>query len=67
MPGMSGRELVEQARQLSPDTVILCTSGYVFPGQEENDVTYLQKPFTSRELLSKVKLALEAGALSVNA
>ena len=58
MPGMSGRELVEQARQLHPDSRVLCTSGYVFTGNEENHPDYLQKPFTSRELLLKVKAAL---------
>ncbi len=58
MPGMSGRELVEQARQLRPELRVLCTSGYVFSGNEENNSTYLQKPFTSRELLLKVKAAL---------
>ena len=58
MPGMSGRELVEQARKTAPDLRILCTSGYVFPGKDESDIAYLQKPFTSRELLIKVKNAL---------
>ncbi len=58
MPGMSGRELVEQARKTVPDLRILRTSGYVFPGKDENDIAYLQKPFTSRELLIKVKNAL---------
>lgn len=58
MPGMSGRELVDQARKTLPDLRVLCTSGYVFPGKDENDIAYLQKPFTSRELLAKVKNAL---------
>ena len=58
MPGMSGRELVEQARQLHPELRVLSTSGYVFSGKEEADASYLQKPFTSRELLLKVKHAL---------
>ena len=31
MPAMSGRELVEHIRQLSPATRIICTSGYVWP------------------------------------
>ena len=58
MPGMSGRELVEQARQLRPELRVLSTSGYVFPGKNEDDGAYLQKPFTSRELLLKVKHSL---------
>jgi nitrogen-specific signal transduction histidine kinase len=58
MPAMSGRELVEHIRQLSPATRIICTSGYVWPAGQENDGAYLQKPFTSHELLLKVKQAL---------
>lgn len=58
MPGMSGRELVDQTRRLCPATRVLCTSGYTFPGKEDDGAAYLQKPFTSRELLLKVKLAL---------
>ncbi|MFM2081630.1 MAG: hypothetical protein RL380_321 [Verrucomicrobiota bacterium] len=58
MPSMSGRELVDQARQLHPELRVLSTSGYVFSGKEEADPSYLQKPFTSRELLLKVKQAL---------
>jgi YesN/AraC family two-component response regulator len=60
MPAMSGRELVEHIRKVSPDTRIICTSGYVWPAGQENDGTYLQKPFTSQELLLKVKEALRA-------
>ena len=58
MPVMSGRELVERIRQLTPATRIICTSGYVWPAGQENDDAYLQKPFTSQELLLKVKQAL---------
>jgi signal transduction histidine kinase/ActR/RegA family two-component response regulator len=61
MPAMSGRELVEHIRRLSPQTRILCTSGYVWPADQETDGAYLQKPFTSQELLLKVKQALSAG------
>jgi two-component system cell cycle sensor histidine kinase/response regulator CckA len=60
MPAMSGRELVEHIRQLSPATRIICTSGYVWPAGREDDGAYLQKPFTSQELLLKVKQALKA-------
>jgi len=58
MPAMSGRELVEHIRRLFPATRIICTSGYVWPAGQETDGAYLQKPFTSQELLFKVKQAL---------
>ena len=58
MPAMSGRELVEHIRKLAPDTRIICTSGYVWPAGQESSGAYLQKPFTSQELLLKVKQAL---------
>jgi CheY-like chemotaxis protein len=58
MPAMSGRELVERIRQIAPSTRIICTSGYVGPTGQEDDGAYLQKPFTSQELLRKVKQAL---------
>ena len=65
MPGMSGRELIERIRQVSPETRILCTSGYVWPAGQENDGAYLQKPFTSQELLLKVKEALRRGRMGL--
>ena len=60
MPLMSGRELVEQVRRISPTTRILCTSGYVWPGSKQEKASFLQKPFTTQELLMKVKHALDA-------
>lgn len=58
MPAMGGRELIERVRQLLPGTRILCTSGYVLPTDKQADTPYLQKPFTSRDLLAKVKQVL---------
>jgi len=58
MPAMSGRELVERVRQLLPTAKILCMSGYVMPSERQTGIGYLQKPFTSRELLAKVKQLL---------
>lgn len=58
MPTMSGRELVEQVRKISPNTRVLCTSGYVPPSGQADELTYLQKPFASKELLLKVKQVL---------
>ena len=58
MPQMSGRELMERIRRLVPEVKILCCSGYIRPVTAEEDEIYLQKPFTSQELLRKVKEAL---------
>ncbi len=58
MPNMSGRELVERLRRLNPNVRVLCSSGYVRPNSKEEDGVFLRKPFTSQELLQKVKEAL---------
>ena len=58
MPTMGGREFIERARQLVPDTRIMSTSGYVMPADKQTGTPYLQKPFTSYELLAKVKQML---------
>jgi signal transduction histidine kinase len=58
MPTMGGRELVERIRQLLPGTPILCTSGYAQSAEKQIDAPYLQKPFTSHDLLAKVKQVL---------
>ena len=55
MPTMSGRELMEHMQRLSPGTRIIFTSGYVWPAGDANEPFYLQKPFTTHELLLKVK------------
>jgi len=60
MPGMGGRELIERIRQQGLDIPIMCTSGYVLPEDKQATAGYLQKPFTSTELLVKVKAALES-------
>jgi CheY-like chemotaxis protein len=58
MPTMGGREFIERARQLVPATRIMSTSGYVMPADKQTGTPYLQKPFTSYELLAKVKQVL---------
>ena len=60
MPGMGGRELIERIRQQGLAMPILCTSGYVQPENKQTPTGYLQKPFTSTDLLRKVKGALAA-------
>jgi two-component system, cell cycle sensor histidine kinase and response regulator CckA len=59
MPTMSGRELVEPIPRVHPAMRILCTNGYVWPAGQVNDVPYLQKPYTTNELLLRVKQVLE--------
>jgi CheY-like chemotaxis protein len=61
MPGMGGRELIERIRQLGLTMPIISTSGYVLPEDQQMNADYLQKPFTSTELLKKVKAALASG------
>ncbi|MCL5097992.1 MAG: ATP-binding protein [Candidatus Omnitrophica bacterium] len=58
MPSMSGRELIEQLRRLAPRVRTLCCSGYARPAGPDEDETYLEKPFTSQQLLRKVKQVL---------
>jgi len=58
MPGMGGRELAEKIRQQFPRLPIMPMSGYVLPEDKKGGAGYLQKPFTSTELLQKVKRAL---------
>ena len=58
MPAMGGREFIEHVRQTAPGMRIMCTSGYVLPADKQAGLPYLQKPFTSRELLAKVKQML---------
>jgi CheY-like chemotaxis protein len=58
MPAMGGRELIEKAHALQPQLKILCMSGTMMPPDQQAGLTYLQKPFTSRDLLTKVRNAL---------
>jgi CheY-like chemotaxis protein len=58
MPGMSGRELIDQLRRLTPDVPVLSTSGYLRSAGEGEDENYLRKPFTSQDLLRRVKQLL---------
>ena len=60
MPQMSGRELIERLRRVSPDLKVICASGFVRPPSNEDQDNYLQKPFASQDLLRKVKQVLGA-------
>ncbi|MCX7562045.1 response regulator [Xanthomonadaceae bacterium XH05] len=68
MPGMSGSQLVEQARQLRPGLRVLYTSGYtrdaiVHGGRLGPGVRLLSKPYRRADLARQVREALDdAGA-----
>jgi signal transduction histidine kinase/CheY-like chemotaxis protein len=58
MPSMGGRELMENLRRISSTVPIICTSGYLRSSNRDDEGIYLQKPFTSQDLLRKVKEVL---------
>jgi CheY-like chemotaxis protein len=62
MPGMSGRELMDRLRLQVPGIPLVCMSGYSRSGEAAGTGSYLRKPFTTQELLRKVREALMAGA-----
>jgi two-component system, cell cycle sensor histidine kinase and response regulator CckA len=64
MPKMSGRELIDQLRRLASDVKVICSSGYSRALRTEEEEMYLQKPFTSVDLLRKVKHALTHSEVS---
>ncbi len=63
MPGMNGRNLVEKLRSFQPDLRCLFMSGYTSDviscnGVLDEDVHFIQKPFSTQELATKVCEAL---------
>jgi len=58
MPNMSGRELTEHILRAAPGMRILWSSGYARSPDSQAAERYLQKPFTTQELLRKVKQVL---------
>jgi two-component system cell cycle sensor histidine kinase/response regulator CckA len=69
MPHMSGKELADRVRVLSPHTRILFTSAYtenaiIHQGVLNKGVALLQKPFTPSALARKLREVLDAGDIS---
>ncbi len=63
MPGVGGRELVQQLASTRPETKVLYLSGYtedaiVSEGTIESGTAFLQKPFTLQNLSRKVREVL---------
>jgi DNA-binding NtrC family response regulator len=65
MPGMSGRELVEQLAKRKPELKVLYMSGYtddtvVHHGVLDRGIAFLQKPIMPDALGKKVREVLDA-------
>ncbi|MFZ1050955.1 MAG: ATP-binding protein [Candidatus Sulfotelmatobacter sp.] len=65
MPGMNGRELAQRISEIRPQTKVLYMSGYTenvigHDGTLDAGVSLLQKPFTLRDLKSKVREVLDS-------
>jgi PAS domain S-box-containing protein len=64
MPGMSGDKVFQKLREINPEVKVILSSGY-----SEDDVEkkysmvkvdgYIQKPFTTRTLIEKIRLCLQ--------
>lgn len=60
MPGISGSQLAQHIREIHPDTKVLYMSGYTgdtiaHHGVLDEDVHFIQKPFTLKQLAAKVR------------
>jgi DNA-binding response OmpR family regulator len=67
MPKMTGNEVAVRIRELRPEIPVLYMSGYAEPVLTENGtlpdgVTIVEKPFTSQELLDRVRAFLHPQA-----
>ena len=60
MPGMSGPELVEEARRLRPDLSVVLTSGYVGKEEVPEDIPFVPKPFRMDSLAVVVECGSQA-------
>ncbi len=63
MPGMSGMELIEEVRKLSPDTKVIILTAHgewntYLEAMEKGAFEYLNKPVNKDDLFAAVKRAL---------
>ena len=70
MPGMSGREVAQAIKTAHPEAAVLYMSGYtddaiVRHGVLEPGINFIEKPFTSQALVSKVMSVLKDGGKTV--
>ncbi|MDD4309157.1 MAG: PAS domain S-box protein [Candidatus Cloacimonetes bacterium] len=68
MPTLNGKEMADQIRQLIPNQQILFMSGYtddtiVHHGVLEEGVSFIHKPFTAKDIATKISHLLAQDAL----
>jgi DNA-binding response OmpR family regulator len=67
LPGTNGCDLARQLLNIKPHLKVLFVSGYAgaevcrYYGVEITDLFFLRKPFTSRELVARVRRVLASG------
>jgi CheY-like chemotaxis protein len=59
VPGMTGAALADRARQIRPGLPVLHMSGYVPPADPSHQATFIHKPFTTEQLLTKILALLQ--------
>jgi two-component system cell cycle sensor histidine kinase/response regulator CckA len=59
MPGMSGRKMAECLVERRPSLKVLYVSGYGDASISQGDAHFLQKPFSTEELATKVREMLK--------
>ena len=69
MPGMTGRQLADAARETRPDLKILYTTGYtrnavVHNGMVDVGVALLAKPYSMGDLARKIRDVLDGGGVN---
>ena len=70
MPNMSGGQLAKELAELRPDTKLLFVSGYAGKTVLDHKVVdletnFLQKPYTLKQLSSKIRAALVPAAVKL--
>ena len=59
---MDGRELAQRMLAHSPSMKVVLMSGHQVAGPTETGYTFIEKPFTIKELLQKVADTLKEGS-----
>jgi two-component system cell cycle sensor histidine kinase/response regulator CckA len=59
MPGMTGAELADRARQIRPGLPVLHMSGFTPPEDPAHQQSFIHKPFTAKQLLTKIRALLD--------